>query len=70
MARLRVSLLGSFGVELDGKKVTAFTSNKARALLAYLATEANQPHRRKQLAGLLWPDWPERSARQSAQCPL
>ncbi|MEJ2736835.1 MAG: BTAD domain-containing putative transcriptional regulator [Anaerolineae bacterium] len=31
--------------------------------MAYLAVEADRPHRRETLAGLLWPEWPERSAR-------
>jgi DNA-binding SARP family transcriptional activator len=34
-----------------------------RALLTHLAVEVERPHRRETLAGLLWPDWPERSAR-------
>jgi predicted ATPase/class 3 adenylate cyclase/DNA-binding SARP family transcriptional activator len=71
MARLTVSLLGPFEVKLDGKPVTSFDSNKVRALLAYLAVETGRHpgghlrrlHRREVLAGLLWPDWPERSAR-------
>jgi len=42
--------------------VTDFKSNKVRALLAYLAVEADRPHRREALAGLLWPDWPNRDA--------
>jgi DNA-binding SARP family transcriptional activator/predicted ATPase len=62
MARLTVSLLGSFQVMLDGQPVTGFKSNKVRALLAYLAVEADRPHRREVLAGLLWSDWPDRSA--------
>jgi len=33
-----------------------------RALLAYLAVESDRPHRREKLAGLLWPDWPDREA--------
>ena len=62
MARLSVSLLGPFQVTLDGQPVTDFKSNKVRALLAYLAVEAERPHRREVLAGLLWPDWPDRDA--------
>jgi DNA-binding SARP family transcriptional activator/predicted ATPase len=62
MAHLSLSLLGSLQVTLDGQPVTGFKSNKVRALLAYLAVEADQPHRRELLAGLLWPDWPNRDA--------
>ena len=63
MARLDLSLLGPLDVSLAGEPVTAFVSNKVRALLAYLAVEADRPHRRDTLAALLWPDWPDRSAR-------
>ncbi len=45
--------------------VTAFHSDKARALLAFLAIESDRPHRRETLAGLLWPGYTEASARQS-----
>ena len=62
MAHLSLSLLGSFQVTLDGRPVTGFKSNKVRALLAYLAVEANRLHRRETLAGLLWPDWLDRDA--------
>jgi DNA-binding SARP family transcriptional activator/predicted ATPase len=62
MAHLSLSLLGSFRVTLDGQPVTGFKSNKERALLAYLVVEADRPHRREVLAGLLWPDWPDREA--------
>jgi DNA-binding SARP family transcriptional activator/predicted ATPase len=62
MAHLSLSLLGPFQVTLDGQPVTGFKSNKVRALLAYLAVEADRPHRREVLAGLLWPDWPDRDA--------
>ena len=62
MAHLALCLLGSYRVTLDGRPVTAFKSNKVRALLAYLAVEADLPHRREVLAGLLWPDWPDSDA--------
>ncbi|MGD8738136.1 MAG: BTAD domain-containing putative transcriptional regulator, partial [Anaerolineae bacterium] len=62
MARLSISCLGSFQVRLDGQPVTDFKSNKVRALLAYLVVEADRSHRREVLAGLLWPEWPDRDA--------
>jgi predicted ATPase/DNA-binding SARP family transcriptional activator len=65
MIRLSISLLGSFQVTLDGNPVRTFESDKVRAMLAYLVAEAGQPHRRESLAGLLWPERPERSARQN-----
>ena len=63
MSHLSISLLGLFQVRRGGEPVVGFESDKVRALLAYLAVEAGQPHRRESLAGLLWPDFPERSAR-------
>ena len=62
MAKLSLSLLGPFQVVLGGQPVIGFKSNRVRALLAYLAVEADKPHRRESLAGLLWPDWPDRDA--------
>ena len=62
MAQLSLSLLGSFQATLDGRPITGFKSNRVRALLAYLAIEVDRPHRREALAGLLWPDWPDRDA--------
>jgi predicted ATPase/DNA-binding SARP family transcriptional activator len=62
MAHLRMEFLGGFRVSLDGTPITTFESSKVRALLAYLAIEAQRPHPRESLAALLWPDWPNRAA--------
>ena len=46
MTKLSVSLLGPLQVTLDGEPVTNFATDKARALLIYLAVEANRPQRK------------------------
>lgn len=61
---LALSLLGTFNVTLDGQPVQ-FATARARALLVYLAVEADRPHRREALAALLWPDHPEAASRQN-----
>ncbi len=63
MPRLSLRLLGALQVTLDGIPLTRFESDKERALLAYLAEESQQPHRREKLAGLLWPERSEAAAR-------
>jgi len=63
MNRLSISLLGTYSVLLGDTEIAGFDSDKARALLAYLVVEGGRPHRRETLAGLLWPDRPERAAR-------
>ena len=63
MARLRIHLLGPLVIQLDGESVDGLNWSRARALLAYLAVEADRPHPRETLSGMLWPDQPERSAR-------
>ena len=62
MAHLSFSLFGGFTVALDGQLVTAFGTNKARALLAYLAVEAARPHRRASLANMFWPESSQQKA--------
>jgi predicted ATPase/DNA-binding SARP family transcriptional activator len=64
MPHLSISLLGAVEVTRDGAAV-AFATDKALALLVYLAVEAHRPHRREILAGLLWPDQPQDKALQS-----
>ncbi|NLS78164.1 MAG: hypothetical protein GXY76_12985 [Chloroflexi bacterium] len=65
MARLSLALFGGFRASLADQPLVAFESDKVRALLAYLAVEADRPHRREALASLLWPERPESNARQS-----
>jgi predicted ATPase/DNA-binding SARP family transcriptional activator len=69
LARLNLSLLGPLEVTLDGETVTLKT-DKVRALLAYLAVEAERPHRREALCGLFWPEQPDRAARASLRNAL
>lgn len=70
MTRLLINLLGSFQITLDGEASPGFEYDKVRALLAYLAVESDQPHRREALAGLLWPDQSEIMARNSLRTAL
>lgn len=70
MARLTLHLLGSFQASLDEQPITGFRSDKTRALLAYLVTEANRSHRRESLAALLWGGSSEQAARLSLRVSL
>lgn len=47
MAGLTICLFGPIQVLMDGNRAATFTYNKARALLAYLAVEANRAHARQ-----------------------
>ena len=70
MAPLKICLLGSFEAFHNGTSLTDFESDKARALLAYLVVECDRPHRREYLAGLFWPETPERTARTNLRSAL
>jgi predicted ATPase/DNA-binding SARP family transcriptional activator len=70
MARLSLSLLGPLLVTLEGQPVSGFESNKVRALLIYLAAEADRPHQRDTLAGLLWPELTNEAARSNLRQAL
>jgi ABC-type oligopeptide transport system substrate-binding subunit/DNA-binding SARP family transcriptional activator len=61
---LHITLLGSPGVSLDGRPVTGFVSTKAQALVYYLAA-TGRSHTRDGLAGLLWSDVPDATARKN-----
>ena len=54
--RLALDLFGSFRAAVGETPLTGFRSDRARALLAYLAVEGDRPHSRSSLATLLWPN--------------
>ena len=66
---LEVRLLGKFEVESDGKPV-AIPSRPAQSLFAFLIMNAGISHRREKLAGMLWPDSLEETARSNLRSAL
>jgi DNA-binding SARP family transcriptional activator len=70
MARLSLSLLGGFEARLDGRGPLTLARHKVEALLAYLASQPGQLHRRDKLAALLWADAPSARARHSLRQAL
>ncbi len=70
MPTLHLTCFGAFRATLDGKSLAGFETDKARALLVYLAVESDRPHRRQRLAGLLWSDQPEEKALHSLRQTL
>jgi DNA-binding SARP family transcriptional activator len=68
-AKLEVRLLGKFDLRRDGGTV-AIPSRPAQSLFAYLILHAGSPHRREKLAGLLWPDSLEETARDNLRHAL
>ena len=68
MDRIEIRLLGAFSVRRAGLPVVVRTQ-KARALLAYLARNPSRSFTRAALAGLLWPESDSPRAAQSLrQC--
>src|SRR5919204_3465985 len=66
---LEVHLLGKFEVR-DGKKTITISSRPAQSLFAYLILNAGTSHRREKLAGMLWPDSLEETARDNLRHAL
>ncbi len=66
---LRVRLLGELALELDGVSLPAPSSRPTRALLAWLALHPGM-HARSRLAGRLWPEVLDESARASLRKAL
>jgi predicted ATPase/DNA-binding SARP family transcriptional activator len=70
MPQLILTSFGAFQVSFNQAPVVAFESNKARALLAYLAVESAHAHARTTLAGLFWPEIRENNARDNLRHAL
>ncbi len=70
MTAIVIRCLGAFEVTLASQAVTAFPTDKIRALLAYLALTEAQPHRRELLAGLFWPELPQAVAMTNVRVAL
>jgi len=66
---LEVRLLGRFEVSHDRKPI-AITSRPAQSLFAYLILSAGTSHRREKLAGIMWPDSLEETARDNLRHAL
>ena len=66
---LQIRLLGQFDVRLDGKRLL-IPSRAGQSLLAYLVLTAGTPHRREKLAGILWPDFADETARKNLRHEL
>ena len=63
MPRLSLALFGPLQITFDGQPLSGLTYSKARALMLYLAVEADRPHQRDSLVTLLWPNLPEAAGR-------
>jgi DNA-binding SARP family transcriptional activator/pimeloyl-ACP methyl ester carboxylesterase len=70
MTRLRLDLLGGFEARLEPGSPLTFRTQKAQALLAYLALPPGQAHRRDKLAALLWGAMRDEQARTSLRQAL
>ena len=66
---LEVRLLGMFDVKYK-KKTVSVSSRPAQSLFAYLILNAGTLHRREKLAGMLWPDSLEETARDNLRHAL
>jgi DNA-binding SARP family transcriptional activator len=62
---LSLKMLGGFELRDGGGAELSLPTRKVRALLSYLAVNANKPQPRERLMALLWSDRGERQARQS-----
>jgi non-specific serine/threonine protein kinase len=66
---LEIRLLGTFEIK-DGNRLVTTTSRPAQSLFAYLVLNAGSFYRREKLAGMLWPDSLEETARDNLRHAL
>src|SRR5215216_2234145 len=66
---LEVRMLGTFEVKYKNKAIN-IASRPAQSLFAYLILKVGTAHRREKLAGLLWPDSLEETARDNLRHAL
>ena len=66
---LQVRLLGQFDVRIDDQPIH-ISSRTGQALFAYLVLTAGTLHRRERLAGVLWPDSADDTARHNLRTEL
>ncbi|HMN26538.1 MAG TPA: BTAD domain-containing putative transcriptional regulator, partial [Caldilineaceae bacterium] len=71
-ASLHLTLLGAPHMRLGTQLLTGFTTNKAQALLFYLAVTAHTgaPHSREAIATLLWGEMADAQAKQNLRAVL
>ncbi len=66
---LKARFLGKFDIRIDGVSIE-LTARKAQSLFAYLLMNLGTQHRREKVAGILWPDSDEASARSKLRYAL
>jgi DNA-binding SARP family transcriptional activator len=70
MPHLDITTLGAFQARLDGQSLVAFRTDKVRALLVFLAVEADHSLRREALATMFWAGRPAAAARNNLRQAL
>lgn len=56
MTEVRIRLLGTFSVEVEGRPVSTLDAARLQSLLAFLLLERGVPRPRRRLAASFWPD--------------
>jgi DNA-binding SARP family transcriptional activator len=68
--QLKIHLFGGLQISLNAAPIGGTVTDKAKSLLAYLAVEADRPHRREVLAETFWPERPQGTARNNLRQAL